>query len=417
VSRPWELDPTYLEQTGLDPQQLWKQAAERNAAQATGQPANSASPSTPSFNPPTSSPSPPPNESASTGNSSGGRPEFWSLDPTYLEQTGLDPQHVKREIETAVRQSSASRTRGASSSPPPNRNATTTGGSTARRPEPWRLDYTYLERTGLDQEYVKREIDAAVRQTASRKLAVPSAPSETQTSLPDLSRMLDVSALAVFRRSSTSGGSKTDGQQTANAGAVPADYLLDQRNPINVVDRLKTAFDHLKSQLEQTVSKYGDVLQHSGGAVTMSPQLQGMLDRYRQAVDELNNLPKLESLLMMKLGDKALVVDADAGPPDLQLAPDRLKEWAEQAKRAKVAVVRSGGGIDIQFAPDVQSAVQAIDSFSAEVGKLGKDYWRQVQDVIDKFNSSSGRFKVVIRDGKPTLTHQCMRRASKRLNS
>ncbi|MFZ8837641.1 MAG: hypothetical protein ACO2PM_01640, partial [Pyrobaculum sp.] len=91
---------------------------------------------------------------------------------------------------------------------------------------------------------------------------------------------------------------------------------------------------------------------------------------------------------------------ADAGPPDLQLAPDRLKEWAEQAKRAKVVVVRSGDGIDVQFSPDVQSAVQSIVSFSAEVGKLGEDYWKKVQNVIDKFNSSSGGFKVVVRDGK-----------------
>ena len=146
-----------------------------------------------------------------------------------------------------------------------------------------------------------------------------------------------------------SGQSPGDGQPPG-VGAVSPDYLLDQRNPENIVNRLTTAYVHLKSQLDQTVSKYGDVLGYSGNSITMSPQLQSLLDRYNKAVEELKSLPDVEKALKDRFGSYVTV---------------------------------SGGSVDL--APELKKTVERLGEFSSAYDSLMHDYKAAVDDIVKRY--------------------------------
>ena len=414
------------------------------------------------------------------------------LDPTALEQSGLDPQQVRKEIEAAVRQATA-QTQNTSSSPPsasatssprsPEPSTTSADGSSTRRPGPWNLDTTYLEQTGLDPEQVRREIEAAVRQTRSSSSAPsqagnaqPSGDSKRKPSVvdavrsldpavadpsavenyyktleniqlsewksggpprqdapqphipadyllrdpPDFSKSLDTSALVRALRKLSDEPPPTphipidylldqkmlnqrmSPPSTTSAPHIPIDYLLDQRNLVNVVNRLSVAFDTLKNQLESVISQYSDVLSYdpNTGRIDANPRLQGLVDEYRRALDELRReMPSIEGMLMTGLGGNVFVWDADAGSPDLVLPPDQLKQVVEQMRNAKIFVTRQDGGVNIELAPDFEATVQDVNKLFDELNNANEDYHKSVQNVIDEFNESSGgRFKLKIND-------------------
>jgi len=197
-------------------------------------------------------------------------------------------------------------------------------------------------------------------------------------------------------------GQPPGGGQPPGVGAVSPDYLLNQRSPENIVNSLTAAYEDLKNKLIQTVSSYSNVLTYSGNKIDMSPQLQGLVNRYEQALNELKDVPDLTSLLMQQLGDKVLVVDEGEGPPDYQLTPGDLKNILKNKdkKNAKVIVIRGPSGVDIKLAPDVEKAVQEVDKLNRELFNAERDYWRKIYDVADRFNASNGKFKIDIKDGK-----------------
>ena len=255
-----KLDPTALEQSGLDPQQA-KKEIDATVKQATAQAQTAPPPSTSSSSssPPTSSPSATPSNSTappSTQNTppprqdSPQKPEPWKLDPTYLEQTGLDPQQVKREVETAVRQATASQNKNTSASNQPAGNGNTNqsaGGSQSNSSSP--------ANTGLVP------VDYLLA-------GAPGSPGVSSSGAGGNYRGHRRGSLSVLL------SSQSNSSSPANTGLVPVDYLLDQRNPANVVNQLLDAYAHLKSQLDQTVSKYSDVLQYSDGKIDMSEELK-----------------------------------------------------------------------------------------------------------------------------------------------
>jgi len=111
---------------------------------------------------------------------------------------------------------------------------------------------------------------------------------------------------------------------------VPVDYLLDQRNPVNIVNRLSAAYAGLKEELEKTVVEFSDVLQYSGGKIDMSKELKEKVDRYDQALKELkSSLPDVEKALKDKFGNYVVVSNGQVDlAPELKKTVDRLNEFA-----------------------------------------------------------------------------------------
>ena len=324
---PWKLDPTYLEQTGLDPQQLQKEidAAVKQAvsqAQSTSSSApaassqlspSSAAPSTPSYNVV--------QDAAAAQTSNKPKPDPWKLDPTYLEQAGLDPQQVRKEIDTAVRQavSTPSASASAGGSPQP--------GSPARRPSIldiiYMLDPAAADPSAVDSFYNTMKNLQLTLWTSGGQPSGGGTP--TGGGQPSSGRDYTKGRGLWGASGQPSGGSTPSG-----IGIIPVDYLLDQRNPENVVNRLSTAYEHLRKELDQTVSKYSDVLAYSGGRIGMSPQLQSLLDRYQQALNELkSSLPDVEKTLRDKFGDYVKVSNGRVDlAPDVKALVDRANEFA-----------------------------------------------------------------------------------------
>ncbi len=120
-----KLDPTAREQSGLDPQQLHKKI-EAEIKKSTTQ-TTSVSPSPPPP-PPPSPPQPPPSRNSSPSPSTPPLPESAKtraaelaskLDPTALEQSGLDPQQLHKKIEAEIKKSTTQTTSVSPSPPPP----------------------------------------------------------------------------------------------------------------------------------------------------------------------------------------------------------------------------------------------------------------------------------------------------------
>jgi len=343
-SRVTALDPTYLEQSGLDPQQLQKEI-DAAVKQATAQtqiappPSTSSSPAAPS--PPTSSPSaapsysynappdaaPPPQTSDKPAPQ---KPEPWKLDPTYLEQSGLDPQQLVKRIEAAVRSVMPP-------APPPTSKSQQT--SAGRRPSI--LDIiSKLDPTTADPSTVQNVLDVSkmLQLTLWTSGGQPTGGSDR-----DYTKGWGLlgSPQSVGQQSNVGG---------ARVGAVPADYLLDQRNPVNVVSRLSDAYASLKEELEKTVSKFSDVLQFSGGGIDVSKELKEKTDRYSRALDELKSLPDVEKALRDKFGGYVAV---------------------------------SGGQVDL--APELKKSVQRLGEFSSAYDSIMYEYKAAVDDIIKRY--------------------------------
>ena len=396
------LDPTALEQSGLDPQQIQKEidAAVRQAvsqAQNTSSSAPGTSVSQTQNTSASPSSSPPPSYSvSSTATPSRTNPQvspkrqnLGAQDPTYLGQTGLDPQQVAKQVEAAVR-----------SAVQPLTTASSQSGSSPAARRPSILDIiSRLDTAAADQSLVDNfyNIMKNIQLTVWTSGGPPSGGSKTDDRDYAKGRGLWGSSSPPSGAPGTSAGQDGSSQSPRFTAPISPDYLLDQRNPVNVVNRLSDAYASLKSQLEQTVSKYGDVLQYSGDKIDISPQLQALLSRYDQALKELKNLPNVENALRDKFGNYVSVSGGKVDlAPSVKTLIDRANEFAllysyiqQNYNSAFFDLVKRYGlrveGNTLVVPPDKYDQVKAeIEALNRKMQDDLAKLYDQYRDVVNK---------------------------------
>jgi hypothetical protein len=205
--------------------------------------------------------------------------------------------------------------------------------------------------------------------------------------IPDFSKLLNTSALvsALTKLSDSSASS----QPPAGVGAVSPDYLLDQRNPVNIVNRLSDAYTHFKEELEQAVSRYSDVLQASGGAIDMSKELKEKVDRYSRALEELKNAEGQQIQDVLSKYKDVLSYDPKTG----RVAPS--KELVEMLSRYSQAVQEVG-----KLTNAMSTVAGMIQTFAQQLPVLPSVKFQTYDPAQKKFVEVGGETPIYVKDEK-----------------
>jgi len=218
--------------------------------------------------------------------------------------------------------------------------------------------------------------------------------------LPDFSKLLGASALAsVLNKLSAEPPSiqppspqlpPSGGGSPGYTAPISPDYLLDQRNPENIVNRLSAAYGDLKNRLDQTVSSYSDVLTYSDSGITMSPQLQGLVNLYEQALNELkSSLPDVEKTLKDKFGDYVNVSNGRVDlAPEVKALVDMVNEFSllynniQQNYNSALFDLVKRYNLKIEN----NTLVFDFDRVKPELDEVKREYGRRVEELVKKYN-------------------------------
>jgi len=337
-----QLDPTALEQSGADPQQVVQQI--HAEAKQERQNISSSAPVTSSIS---SSASTAPSNNMSTSVSSNNRRTTTAdrvrhLDYTATEQSGADVQQSHKQIHAEVKQErqKTSPVNNSQSSPP--------------RPPPkyTQLDPTYLEQSGVDVQQVVKQIHAEVKQERQRLSS-----SNYSTSPPGGSPGSDI-----------------------NKYPISPDYLLDQRNPVNVVQNALKA-------LNQIVQENQDVLSVTDGRIDPSPDLKKELEELKSLQEKLEELVR-QGKLKVERGEDGQIVyvpNLDSVLNELKAYEQKLKELLDKGlirieeKDGKKVIVSTELEVSIATLQGLfedwkrKQLMTGLNKYAEELNKLGAE--------------------------------------------
>ena len=263
-------------------------------------------------------------------------PKAAQLDPTYLEQTGLDPQQVWKSINTETkRQTSQQQPRQnqpQAPQPPPRSQPQ----SNSAKDLASKLDPTAIWNNNTNVEDVYRQMKA----NQLRAWTSGGSPGST---------------------GGGSGSTRSPGQPNISPPPppseklIPVDYLLGPRNPENMLKNLQIAIQQYQEQLNKTIEKHANVVKLSGNKVDMSDKLKEMVDRYKAALDELKRTQNLEETLKRKYGNN-------------------------------VVISRDGDKVAVDLAPNLKSTIQKVNSFASKYNTIMQSYKAAVSDLAKRYD-------------------------------